>query len=86
MIIIDSKLISKITNMCSSSRNLNSKMKDNLSCTRINVVINYCFSILLEAITQRKSISTLTTISVCKSMSKKDLITTSSKNTNKSLD
>ncbi len=86
MIIIDSKLISKTTNICSFSRNSNSKIKDNLSCIRINVVMNYCFSILLKTITQKKSISTLITISVCESMLKKDLTTTSLKNTNKSLD
>jgi len=86
MIVIDLKLINKTTNMCSSSRNSNSKIKDDLSCIRINVVINYCFSILLKTITQRKSISTSTTISVCKSILKKDLTTISSKNTNKSLD
>jgi len=86
MIVIDLKFINKTTNMCSSSRNSNSKIKDDLSCIRINVVINYCFSILLKTITQRKSISTSTTISVCKSILKKDLTTISSKNTNKSLD
>jgi len=86
MIVIDLKLISKTTNMCSSSRNFDSKMKGNLPRTRINVVMNHCFSILLKAITQRKLVSTSTTISVCESMSKEDLTTTSSKNTSKSLD
>jgi len=86
MIVIDSKLISKTTNICFFSRNLDSRIKDDLSCTRINVMINYCFSILLKAITQKELISTLTTINVCESMLKKDLTTISSKNTNKSLD
>ncbi len=86
MIVIDSKLISKITSMCSSSRNLDSRMKDNLSRIRINIVMNHCFSILLKAMTQRESISTSIAISVCESMLKEDLTTTSSKNTSKSLD